>query len=118
MKITEFENTPAPNGLGVGASTGGDLSGPLPTPTVTGIGGSPIEAASPFVDGDVLIFDSGSWVPGPVPPPDWSSMPPIDLSSYAASDLGTRWEPMTNGLVATPEILFAGGDVIMVEVPT
>ena len=33
-----------------------------------------------------------------------------------ASDLTTLWEPLTNGDIANPELIFAGGDVIMVEV--
>lgn len=41
----------------------------------------------------------------------------LDLSGYPASAFATRWENMTNGLTTTPEIVFAGGDVVMVEVP-
>ena len=31
---------------------------------------------------------------------------------------GSRWEPLTNGAITTPELIFALGDVIMIEVPT
>jgi hypothetical protein len=30
---------------------------------------------------------------------------------------GGRFEPLTNGIVADPELIFADGDVIMVEIP-
>ena len=33
-----------------------------------------------------------------------------------ASDLATYMEPLTNGVASDPELVFAGGDVIMVEV--
>ena len=33
-----------------------------------------------------------------------------------ASHLSSLWTPLTDGDVATPELVFSGGDVIMVEV--
>lgn len=88
-----------------GSPADGDLGGTLPAPIVEGIGGYPI-TGQPFASGDVLQFNGTSWVAGT-----------ITLPAIAAGDLTTRWEPMTNGVVATPEIVFAGGDVVMVEVP-
>lgn len=40
----------------------------------------------------------------------------IAVSGLKASDLTTLWEPLTNGVPAAPEIIFADGDVVMVEV--
>ena len=33
-----------------------------------------------------------------------------------ASDLNSLWTPLTDGDLVTPELVFSGGDVIMVEV--
>jgi hypothetical protein len=35
---------------------------------------------------------------------------------HPASGLSSRWEPLTNGSVSSPELVFALGDVVMVEV--
>ena len=40
----------------------------------------------------------------------------IAVSGLKASDLTTLWEPLTNGVPAAPELIFADGDVVMVEV--
>ncbi len=66
---------------------------------------NPADAAT---DGQALVWQtsSGKWRPGTI------------LASGPAHLLSTRWEPMTNGDVTTPELVFADGDVVMVEVPT
>jgi hypothetical protein len=38
------------------------------------------------------------------------------LSTVLASELQTRYEPLTNGDPDAPELIFAGGDVVMAEV--
>lgn len=81
----------------------GHIGGQLPPGTV---GAIPIDALSDVdtttvapVAGDALLFDGTNWVPG---------------EGGAAT---TRWEPLTNGLAEVPELVFAGGEVVMCEVP-
>ncbi|GJH13039.1 hypothetical protein CBA19CS11_29395 [Caballeronia novacaledonica] len=52
---------------------GGDLSGPIGEARIENLQGVPVSATSPLVDGNVLTFEDGRWVPRaidlPVPPP-------------------------------------------------
>lgn len=45
-------------------------------------------------DGQALVWDTDHWAPGTV---------------------DVRWEPLTNGDAASPELVFADGDVVMVK---
>lgn len=40
----------------------------------------------------------------------------VDLSAIKASEIATRFEPLMNGGISNPELLYMNGDVIMVEV--
>lgn len=60
--------------------------------------GRAVGTAAPSVN-DVLAWDGAQWAP-----------------AAGAGVLGTRWEPLTNGDEGAPALVFAGGDVIMVEV--
>jgi hypothetical protein len=62
------------------------------------------EKASP-VDADIVIIEDSE---------DSNNKKKVQLSNMLG---GSYFEPLTNGAVATPELIFALGDVIMVEVP-
>ena len=71
---------------------GGDLSGTASAATVDGLQGRAVASTAPAT-GDRLRYDGTQWAPS-----------------------AARWEPLTNGDAASPELLFVAGDVIMVEV--
>lgn len=79
----------------------GDVTGPHPTTVVVGLRSTPLADTAPS-DAQVLAFNStlGQWAP----------------KTLESSSLGTRWEPVTNGDVDNPELVFDNGDVIMEEV--
>lgn len=56
-------------------------------------------------DGDVPIADSSQTVG-------------IRWGQLAASDLASRYEPVTNGNPSSPELVFTGGDIVVAEVST
>jgi hypothetical protein len=96
---------------GAGEWVYGPAADPSPLTTKGDLyGHSTVDARVPVgADGRLLTADSTAALGV-----SWQA---LDLSGYPASGLATRWENMTNGSTATPEIVFAGGDVVMVEVP-
>jgi hypothetical protein len=90
-------------GIRDGQIDGGHIGGSLPPGTVGNISIDDLSdvdtTTTPPVAGDALVFDGTQWVPG------------------AGASALTRWEPLTNGLEAAPELVFAGGEVIMIEIP-
>jgi hypothetical protein len=69
-----------------------------------------VSASSPN-NSDVLTWNSssGSWVA--------SAPTGGSVTNLKASDLITRWEILTVGDVSNPDIVYADGDCIYVEVP-
>jgi hypothetical protein len=66
--------------------------------------------------GQELGITSGAATDGQVPTANGAGGVAWETSTMAASDLTTRYEPLTNGDAATPELVFLDGDVIMAEV--
>lgn len=48
--------------------------------------------------------------------PMWDTLIASDIPAHAASMLSSRYEPLTNGDPASPDLLYLAGDVIMMEV--
>jgi hypothetical protein len=71
---------------------GGDLSGTASAAVVEALQGSPVDDAAPAL-GDRLRWDGTAWAPSAL-----------------------RWEPLSDGDPTDPALIFAGGDVVMVEV--
>nr|BFD59625.1 hypothetical protein CKG001_17320 [Bdellovibrio sp. CKG001]BFD63004.1 hypothetical protein BdHM001_16850 [Bdellovibrio sp. HM001] len=80
-------------------SLGGDLSGTLPSPTVTQIQGQPVSSAAPISTGQVLLWDSGSWKPQFVRMQDvrnsWGGQQMIPSSACTASQ-AMVWSSITD----------------------
>jgi hypothetical protein len=64
------------------------------------------EKTTPHDDDVLLINDSE----------DTGTLKKVKASNFGGSDPTTRWEPVTNGDAANPEIVFCDGDVVMAEV--
>lgn len=78
----------------------GQLVGELPPPmagaqTIDELSDVDTSTIAPAI-GETLVWDGSNWVPG-------------------EGGGGTPYEPLANGDLLTPELIFADGDVIMVE---
>jgi len=101
----------SPNNLDVltwNSSTGSWVAAEPTGSSVTSLDDLTNVSASSPNNNEVLTWNtsSGSWIPAPT-----------SASSLKASDLTTRWEILTVGDVSNPDIVYADGDCIYVEVP-
>jgi hypothetical protein len=116
VKITDYgpghADLLAGGGLTLGSDAGGDLSGLLPFPTVTGIQGIPVSPIPP-VDGDVLVYDAGSgeYIPGEPS----SSMVPTFIPSGSTFKVPLYKQAMFAMTIDNEGILDVAGFLIEVD---
>jgi hypothetical protein len=89
--FTDLAHLSVSGGLGLGSYTIGDI--------LTAISSTTLGVVAPGAAGYVLTSNGIGVVP-----------------SYQVSTGGGYWAPLTNGDVTTPELIFAGGDVIMCHI--
>jgi len=89
--FTDLTHLSSGIGIGLGNYTPGDI---LVVTSPTALGG-----IAPGAAGYVLTSNGVGVVP-----------------SFQVSTGGGYWAPLTNGDIATPELIFAGGDVIMCHI--
>lgn len=90
---------------------GGDLSGTLDNVLIASLQGVPLATASPIVEGDVLTFSAGQWLPLPLPaapPPE--PVPP--LAGDLTGPLGANQLAALQGVPLAAPTPIAEGQVL------
>ncbi len=90
-----------------------EVAGPTGATAATRYAGataSGAPASGTFLKGDFIIDQTGKVYICTV-----SGSPGTWVSAASGAGTGSSWSVLTDGVVATPALVFAGGDVIMVQ---